>query len=73
VAKGKARKVATLGAAANTTEVAQKACGKDIITDPECADVLLLALTPSSYSSNSTTDTPGRRAFISTAQVRLPR
>jgi hypothetical protein len=41
----------------------------DSITDPECADVLLLALTPAAYSSNNTADTPGRRAFISPAQV----
>jgi hypothetical protein len=36
---------------------------------PECIDVLLLALTPANYSSNSTADTPRRHAFISPAQV----
>ncbi|WIA34729.1 hypothetical protein OEZ86_013039 [Tetradesmus obliquus] len=33
-----------------------------------CADVLLLVLTPPTYSSNNTADTPGGRAFISPAQ-----
>jgi hypothetical protein len=51
-------------------QIAQAACGRDSITDAECADVLLLALTPAAYSSNNTADTPGRRAFISPAQVR---
>jgi hypothetical protein len=53
------------------TQIAQAACNKPDVTDPECADVLLLALTPAAYSSNNTADTPGRRAYISPAQVRL--
>jgi hypothetical protein len=71
VAQGKARKLPNLGAGANLTQVAQAACGKDSATDPGCADVLLLALTPASYSSNNTADTFGQRAFISPAQVQL--
>jgi hypothetical protein len=71
VVGGRARKVVSLGAAANTTQIAQTACGKDSIVDPDCADVLLQALPPAAYSSNNTADTPGRRAFISPAQVRL--
>jgi hypothetical protein len=59
-----------LGAGLNLTQIAQAACGVHDITDPQCVDVLLLALTPSAYSSNSTADTPGHRAFISPAQVR---
>jgi hypothetical protein len=72
VVRGRASKVANLGAAANITQIAQEDCGKDSITDPECADVLLLALMPAAYSSNNTADTPSRRAFISPIQVRLP-
>lgn len=51
------------------TQIAQAACGVKDITDLDCVDVLLLALTPSAYSSNNTADTPGRNAFISPAQV----
>jgi hypothetical protein len=58
-----------MGAGANLTQVAQAACGKGDVTDPDCAEVLLLLLTPAAYSANSTTDTPGRRAYISPAQV----
>jgi hypothetical protein len=58
-----------LGAGATLQEIAREACGKDDITDAQCVDVLLLLLTPASYSSNNTADTPGRRAFISPAQV----
>jgi hypothetical protein len=50
--------------------MAKAACGKDQLSDPACSDVLLLALTPAAYSSNNTAHTPGRRAFISPAQVR---
>jgi hypothetical protein len=72
VSSGRANRVRNLGSTANpdATQIARAACGKDSITDPECADVLLLALTPAAYSSNNTADTPGRRAFISPAQVR---
>jgi hypothetical protein len=58
-----------MGAGVNKTQIAQVACGQNDITSPECSDVLLLALTPAAYSSNSTADTPGRRAYISPAQV----
>jgi hypothetical protein len=59
-----------LGAGVNITEIAQVACGQNDITHPKCSKVLLLALTPAAYSSNNTADTPGRRGFISPAQVR---
>lgn len=62
--------MAALPAGATTKQIAQAACRKDNLADLQCADVLLLALTPASYSSNNTADTPGRRAFISPAQVR---
>jgi hypothetical protein len=66
------RIVANLGAGANLTQLAQAACGKVDVTDPNCAEVLLLLLlTPAAYSANSTADTPGRRAYISPAQVIL--
>jgi hypothetical protein len=68
---GRTRKgvLANLGADATLQELAQAACGTDDIADQECVDVLLLTLTPAAYSSNSTADTPGRRAFVSPAQV----
>jgi hypothetical protein len=56
-----------LGAGVNTTRLAQAACGKDNIADPQCVDALLLALTPSSYSSNDTAVTRGSLALISPA------
>jgi hypothetical protein len=52
----------------NDKVLAQNACETDSIEDPECYDALLLALTPSAYSSNNTEDTPGGRAFISPAR-----
>jgi hypothetical protein len=58
-----------LGAGLSTTQIAQAVCGVPDILDPNCIDVLLLALTPASYSSNNTADTPGGYAFISLAQV----
>jgi hypothetical protein len=58
-----------LGAGLSLTDIARAACGVDDITDDGCVDVLLLALTPAAYSSNSTADTRGH-AFISPAQVR---
>jgi hypothetical protein len=61
--------IASLGAGVNTTRLAQAACGKDNVADPQCVDTLLLALTPSSYSANNTAETPGRVALISPAQV----
>jgi hypothetical protein len=61
----------TLGAGANATQLAQAACDKPDVSDPECADVLLLALTPAAYLSNNTADTPGRRSYISPAQDQL--
>jgi hypothetical protein len=70
VSRGRARTVANLGAGVNITELAQAACNTPNIADPSYEDVLLLALTPARYSSNSTADTSGRRAFISPAQVR---
>ncbi|WIA18232.1 hypothetical protein OEZ85_009701 [Tetradesmus obliquus] len=57
-----------LGAGTNATQIARAACSSDNILDPECVDVLLLALTPSSYSSNETRDTFGWRPYISPAQ-----
>jgi hypothetical protein len=54
--------------AVSKTELALAACDSSNI-GPECADVLLLALTPASYSSNSTADTPGGHALISPAEV----
>jgi hypothetical protein len=70
--RGRADRVRSLGSTANpdVAQIAREACGKDSITDPACTDVLLLTLTPAAYSSNNTADTPGRRAFISPAQVR---
>jgi hypothetical protein len=58
-----------LGAGATLQEIVREACGNEDITNAECVDVLLLLLTPASYSSNNTADTPGRRAFVSPAQV----
>jgi hypothetical protein len=55
--------------APSRTQIAREACKKDDIKDPSCTDVLLLLLTPESYSSNNTADTPNRRAFISPSQV----
>jgi hypothetical protein len=59
--------------AQSETHLAAKAaeCGGDLesLANPSCSDMLLLALTPGKYSSNNTADTPGRRAFISPAQV----
>jgi hypothetical protein len=69
ITRTKSRVLANLGAGANMRQIAQAACNKNNITDPDCVDVLLLALTPASYSSNNTADTPGRRAFIGPAQV----
>jgi hypothetical protein len=53
----------------NASQIAQEACNTTDILDPDCIDVLLLALTPAAYSSNNTADTPGRLALISPAQV----
>lgn len=61
--------VNNLGAGVTTEKIAQAACGKDNFVDRECIEVLLLALTPNSCNYNKTADTPGRRAFISPAQV----
>jgi hypothetical protein len=63
------RKVQNLGAGSNATQIAQVACDSTNILDEKCTDVLLLALTPTSYSSNSSADTHGRRFLISPAQV----
>ncbi|WIA14333.1 hypothetical protein OEZ85_002863 [Tetradesmus obliquus] len=68
VSRGRARVVANLGAGVNITQLAQAACNTANVADPSCEDVLLLALTPAKYSSNSTADTPGCRTFISPAQ-----
>ncbi|KAF6257657.1 hypothetical protein COO60DRAFT_1695321 [Scenedesmus sp. NREL 46B-D3] len=62
------RNLGAKAAAVSAEQVARAACGKTNIRDPECFDVLLLMLTPPSYSSNATADTPGSRAFISPAQ-----
>lgn len=51
LSRGKASTVRNLGAGSNATQIARAACSKDNILDSECIDVLLLALTPSSYSS----------------------
>lgn len=48
----------------------QASCTAEDMAASGCADVLLLVLTPPTYSSNNTADTPGGRAFISPAQVR---
>jgi hypothetical protein len=58
-----------LGAGLSATQIAQAVCGVPNILDPNCIDVLLLALTPAAYSSNNTADTPAGYAFISPAQV----
>uniref|UniRef100_A0A383WDS0 Uncharacterized protein n=1 Tax=Tetradesmus obliquus TaxID=3088 RepID=A0A383WDS0_TETOB len=77
--RNRRRTINNLGAGANTEQIAKAACGKlniygtDGVPDVECIDVLLLALTPDAYSSNNTADTPGARAFISPAQVRVPK
>jgi C1A family cysteine protease len=49
-------------------QLSVQGCGTAVVTDPDCFNVLLLVLTPASYSSNNTKDTPGRLAFISPAQ-----
>jgi hypothetical protein len=71
-----AEKVSTMGARGPVTPeqlaaALQASCARAGIADTSCEDVLLLALTPSAYSSNDTADTPGSQAFISPAQVRL--
>jgi hypothetical protein len=66
---GQRAELMKMKAGATPQQIAQAVCRKDDLTDPACADALLLGLTPSAYSSNSTADTPGRRAFISPAQV----
>jgi hypothetical protein len=58
-----------MGAVSGTEEIARAACNNTNVMDSQCIDVLLLLLTPEAYSSNKTADTPGRRAFISPAQV----
>jgi hypothetical protein len=63
--------VRSLGADVTSEQIAHAACNKTNIADPACIDVLLLTLTPAAYSSNNTADTPGGRAFVSPAQVRL--
>jgi hypothetical protein len=68
----RARVVANLGAGVNIKQLAQAACNTMNVADPSCEDVLLLALTHAKYSSNTTANTPGRRAFISPAQVPVP-
>jgi hypothetical protein len=67
--RSKAGILKTLGAGLSPTQIARAVCGVPNILDPECIDVLLLGLTPASYSSNNTADTPGGYAFISPAQV----
>lgn len=69
VSRGKAAQIRTLGAGTNSTQIARAACNTTNVMDPQCTEVLLLALTPPSYSSNNTRDTTLRRAFISPAQV----
>jgi C1A family cysteine protease len=49
-------------------QLSLQGCNTDSVESKDCLDVLLLALTPSSYSSNNTRDTPSRRALISPAQ-----
>jgi hypothetical protein len=68
--RGKANIPRNLGAATEA-EVAQKVCGQATIAGADCLNWLLLGLTPAAYSSNNTADTPGRRAFISPAQVQI--
>uniref|UniRef100_A0A383W070 Peptidase C1A papain C-terminal domain-containing protein n=1 Tax=Tetradesmus obliquus TaxID=3088 RepID=A0A383W070_TETOB len=68
ISRNKRAILGNLGAGLNLTQIAQAACGVKDITDPECVDVLLLALTPSAYSSNNPADTPGRRGSVSPAQ-----
>jgi hypothetical protein len=70
ISRGKANILRNLGASTET-EVAQRVCGLDAIGGADCLNLLLLGLTPGAYSSNNTADTPGRRAFISPAQVRF--
>lgn len=60
--------LSNLGAGMSSAQIAQAACNTSNILDADCTDVLLLALTPASYSSNNTADTPGRVALISPAQ-----
>lgn len=67
--RSKADQLRILGASTNATQIIRAACNTSNILDSACIDVLLLALTPPSYSSNNTLDTPLRRAFISPAQV----
>jgi hypothetical protein len=69
ISRGRRDAVANLGAEVDARELAQKACNKNNLADPQCVDTLLLALTPAAYSSNNRA--PGGRAFISPAQVRL--
>ncbi|WIA37777.1 hypothetical protein OEZ86_014646 [Tetradesmus obliquus] len=66
--RSKADQLRILGASTNATQIIRAACNTSNILDSACIDVLLLALTPPSYSSNNTLDTPLRRAFISPAQ-----
>lgn len=61
--------LSNLGAGMSSAQIAQAACNTSNILDADCTDVLLLALTPASYSPNNTADTPGRVALISPAQV----
>lgn len=69
ISRNKRDLLGNLGAGLSLTQIAQAACGVKDTTDLDCVDVLLLALTPSAYSSNNTADTPGRNAFISPAQT----
>jgi hypothetical protein len=68
--RGQRNRLEQMRLGASPEQVARAVCGKNDLSGQNCTDPLLLALTPSSYSSNSTADTPGGRAFISPAQVR---
>jgi hypothetical protein len=70
-----ASKVSNLGAqgpGVTTEQLMQElraSCAAADVSAESCEDALLLVLTPESYSSNNTADTPGGNAFISPAQV----
>lgn len=71
ISRSKADQVRNMGAPGKDVtdkQLSIQGCKTESVTDKECLDVLLLALTPAHYSSNNTRDTPGRRALISPAQ-----
>ncbi|WIA36837.1 hypothetical protein OEZ86_008091 [Tetradesmus obliquus] len=57
-----------LGSPLSVKELAQRACGRDDVNEPDCIEGLWLMILPDSYNSNSTADTPGGNRLVRPAQ-----